>query len=137
MISLYIATVLLCCSAGDFFQTPILLRDPVHIAGGYSLGRPLGCDLELYEPGYFTAIEQAVVKIGWDEEFILVEQHPRSGWIVGEPDSSNPRWHIIVVSTGKHFSWRSYDDSLFLRDVALRVPDTIEMRDAREVYDGG
>ena len=125
----------MCCCPGEYFE-PILERDPVPIVGGYSLGRPLGGDLQLYEPGLYAIVEQSVVRIGWDEEFILVEQHPHGGWILDKPDTSNPRWHIIVVSTGKHFSWRSYDDFLFLRDVALRVPKTLEMRDAREVYYG-
>jgi hypothetical protein len=134
--SLCIVTVCLCCSFGEFLP-PILERDPVPIVGGYSLGRPLGGGLELYEPTDVLAedavVEQSVVRIGWDDDFILVEQHPSGDW-TGERPQTDLRWHIIVVSTGKHYSWRSYDDFVFLRDRVLRVPDTIEMRDAREVY---
>jgi hypothetical protein len=144
-----IAAIVFCCCGPAAELAPIYLeRAPVEIVGGYSIGRSWGGYLELLEPpcdpqdgtgrlGYRTVVEQAVVKIGWDQQFILVEQHPHSGWILGKPDSSNPRWHIIVVSTGKHFSWRTYDDFVFLRDRVLHVPDTIQMRDAEEVYSGG
>jgi len=140
------ATVFLCRSSGEFFS-PILDTDPVHIVGGYSIGRSLGCGLELlesaYSPqnssgplGYRTVIEPSVVRIGWDEEFIMVEQHflPHC---LGDRPNGDPRWHIIVVSTGKHYSWRTYDDFVSLRDRVLHVPDTIEMRDADEVYSQG
>ena len=131
-----IAAVLLCC-CGDFGDVgPIFFgQAPVEIVGGYSLGRPLAGGLQLYGPGPHAIVGQSVVNIGWDEEFILVEQHPLVG-STGDPRHAYPRWHIIIVSSGKHFSWRSYDDFLFLRDTVLHVPKTIEMRDAREVYYG-
>ena len=133
MTSLCLATVLL-CSLGDFLDQPIFVLKPVHIVGGYSLGRPPGGDLQLYEPGASAIIEQSVIRIGWDEEFILVEQYPLERPIVGVPDAHNPSWHIIVVSTGEHFTWQTYDDFMYFRDVVLQVPDTIEMRNARDVY---
>ncbi|NIN69949.1 MAG: hypothetical protein GTO63_35755 [Anaerolineae bacterium] len=116
-------------------------RDPTELSGGYSLGRVFLGGLKLYAPPYVDdqgenypiVVDPAVVLIGWDEEFILVEQHPLGDWIGDRPDSSNPRWHIVVVSTGEVYSDLSYESFLSHRE-ALGIPDTIEMRSAYEVY---
>ena len=74
-----------------------------------------------------------VVRIGWDDEFILVERHPLEPWMTDQPDSSHREWYLVVVSTGDARFSRSYDRFLgFMTEEG--VPDTIEMRDARQVF---
>jgi hypothetical protein len=143
--TLVFATISLCCFAAE--TVPVYVeRTPVDIVGGYSLGRtPLG-GLQLYEPpydpqdglglAYHAVAEQAVVSIGWNEDFIVAERHPL-GYVLGDrPDSSHPEWYVVVVSTGEVRTSYSYDRFLNLR-AELGVPDSIEMRDARKVYYGG
>jgi len=145
-----IGAVFLCCFAAEL--VPVYLeRTPVQIVGGYSVGRnPLGA-LQLYEPpyepqdeavrlAYPVVVQEALVRIGWDEDFILVERHPLppelERTLTDQPDSSRPKWYIVVVSTGEvHTTW-SFDKFLTWK-AELGVPDTIEMRDARQVYYGG
>jgi len=140
------AGVILCCCGPAAELVPVYLeRTPVQIVGGYSIGIPRGGGLQLYQapydPGdgmglaYHAAVEQSVVKIGWNEDFILVERHPLGHWIRDQPDSSHPEWYIVDVSTGLVQCSYSYDAFLRSRE-KLGVPDTIEMRDAREVYGG-
>jgi len=140
-----VATALLCCFAAE--TVPVYLeRAPVQIVGGYSVGRaPLG-GLELYEPpydpkdgmglAYHRVVEQALVRIGWDDKYILAERHPLGHTMGDQPDSSHPKWYIVVVSTGEVRTSRSSDRFLDLR-AELGVPDSIQMRDARKIYYGG
>ena len=144
-----IAVVLLCCCcpAAEVAFPPTMERDPTELTGGYSLGRIFLGGLKLYGPPIVYVVEgqehfdypiiadQAVVKIGWDEDFILAERHPLGNTLGDKPDSSHPGWYIVVVSTGEVQSRYSYDAFLSLRE-ELGVPDSIEMRDAREVYGG-
>ncbi len=120
-----------------------MVGDPIELSGGYSLGTILLGGLKLYEPSYVLegdttvkypiVVDQAVVRIGWNEDFILAERHPLGHWIGDKPDSDHPAWYIVVVSTGEVHSSYSYDAFLHLRE-EFGIPDTIEMRDAREVY---
>ena len=119
-------------------------RTPVEIVGGYSLGRPALGGLRLYLPpepsddGQGSWVEEAIVRIGWNEDFILIERHdlPLRRGLWQPLDFSHPEWHIIVVSTGEGSIRHSHD--YFLKERARRgVPDSIEMRDARQVYYGG
>jgi hypothetical protein len=142
-----IAAIVLCCFAAE--TVPVYLeRTPIHVVGGYSVGRvPLG-GLELFEPpydpqdseglSYPIVVQPALVRVGWDEEFILAERHPlpRYTTMGDQPDSSHPEWYIVVLLTGEVHTSYSYDRFLDLR-ADLGVPDSIEMRDARKVYYGG
>ena len=125
-----------------------LERGPVQIVGEYSVGRVPLSGLELYKPpydprdggglSYPIAVREALVRLGWDEDFILAERHPLplEPATTDQPDSSHPEWYIVVVSTGRVHTSYSYDAFLTLRE-EFGVPDTIEMRDARQVYYGG
>jgi hypothetical protein len=143
------AAVLLCCwcccePAAEVLPA-LLDRELVYVVGGYSLGGPLGVGLQLYEPPHYptdgtaltydAVVEQTVVTIGWDEDFILVERHPPRVAFLHEPRSGHPEWYIVVVSTGEVHSHLSYDEFLLLRE-ELGVADSIEMRDASDVYYG-
>ena len=143
------AIVLCCCCMGPWAETvPIYVeRTPIPIVDPYSLGRCMWCALELYRPSapdlgeggtYHVLVDGAVVRIGWDDEFILIERHPLPPdyAMTDKPDSAHPEWYIIIVSTGEVRTSRSYDRFLDLR-AELGVPDSIEMRDARKVYYGG
>jgi hypothetical protein len=84
---------------------------------------------------YHVLVRGAVVRIGWDDEFILVERHPLplESARTDQPDSSQREWYLVVVSTGDARFSRSYDRFLgFMTEEG--VPDTIEMRDARQVF---
>jgi hypothetical protein len=145
VIPFIIAAVLLCCCgpAAEIAFPPTVERHPTELSGGYSLGRVYLGGLELFGPphvsdeyfSYSTVVDQAVVRIGWDEDFIVVERHPLGHTIGDQPDSSHPEWHIVVVSTGEVHTTYSYDAFLTLRD-QWGVPDSIEMRDASDVYRG-
>jgi len=134
-----------CCEPAAEVLPALLERERVHIVGGYSLGGWRGSGLELYEPpydpmdgaglAYDGVVEQTVVTIGWDEDFILIERHPPRVTFLHEPSTWHPEWYIVVVSTGEVQSRGSYDAFIRLRE-ELGVPDSIEMRDAREVYGG-
>lgn len=139
--------ILCCCCMGPWAETvPVYVeRTPIPIVGPYSLGRPMLCGLELYRPSdpdlgetgaYHVLVHEAVVTIGWDDEFILVERHPQGLTSDDKPVSPQPEWYIIVVSTGLVDCSYSYDAFLRMRE-EFGVPDTIEMRDARQVYYGG
>jgi hypothetical protein len=138
---------LCCCCMGPWAETvPVYVeRTPVDIVGGYSLGRPMLSGLELYRPSdpdlgesgaYHVLVHEAVARIGWDDEFILVERHPQGTTFDDKPVSPHPEWYVVVVSTGEVRTSYSYDRFLDLR-AELGVPDSIEMRDARKVYYGG
>ena len=134
-----------CCEPAAEVLPAILDRERVDIVGRYSLGGSLGVGLQLYEPpydphdgmglAYHAVVEQTVVTIGWDEDFILVERHPPRVTLLHEPSTWHPEWYIVVVSRGEVHAAPSYDEFLRLRE-HLGVPDTIEMRDARDVYYG-
>jgi hypothetical protein len=139
--------ILCCCCMGPAAETvPIYVeRTPVHIVGPYLLGRCMLCGLELHRPSdpdlgeggaYHVVVGDAVIRIGWDEQFILAERHPHEPCLTCQPDSAHPEWYTIVVSTGEAHTSRSYDRFLSLR-AELGVPDSIEMLDARKVYYGG
>jgi hypothetical protein len=132
-----IAGILLCCwcccePAAEVLPA-LLDREQLYIVGGY------------YEPPHYptdgtaltydAVVEQTVVTIGWDEDFILLERHPPRVALLHEPRSWHPEWYIVVVSTGEVHSDLSYDEFLLLRE-ELGVPDSIEMRDASDVYYG-
>jgi hypothetical protein len=138
-----IAAVILCCFAAEL--VPVYVeRTPIPIVGPYSLGRCMWCGLELYrssdpDPGegrtYDVVVGDAVVRIGWDDQFVVAERHPHEP-SPSQPDSAHPEWYIIVVSTGEVHT--SYRYETFARAAEkMGVPDTIEMRDARQVYYGG
>jgi len=76
-----------------------------------------------------------VVNIGWDEDFILIERHELIDDFP-EQYSSHPLWYALVVSTGEVQSAYTHDEFVHLRK-EMGIPDTIEMRDARQVYYGG
>jgi hypothetical protein len=134
-----------CCGEPAAEVLPALLRrDRVDIVGGYSLGGWLGDDLELYKPPYFdprdgtllayeAVVEQTVVTIGWDEDFILIERYPPRVGFLHEPIVRHPEWYIVVVSTGEVQRALSCNEFLRLRE-QLGVPDSIELHDATEVY---
>lgn len=139
---LIIAAFSFCCFAAELVP-PMLERDPVNIVGGYSLGRVRLGGLELYgtpyEPAdgigiaYPTVVEQEIVRIGWNRDFILMEQHPLGHTSRATPDASNAKWHIVDVTTGRTYRYLSYEDFLLMRE-KLGIPDAIEMRSAHEVY---
>jgi hypothetical protein len=136
-----------CCGEPTAEVLPALLRrDRVDIVGGYALGGWLGSGLELHKPpypdprdgtllAYDAAVEQTVVTIGWDEDFILIERYPPRVGFLHEPTIWHPEWYIVVVSTGEVHRASSCDEFVRLRE-ELGVPDSIEMRDARDVYYG-
>jgi hypothetical protein len=142
------AIVFCCCCCGEPAAEvlPALLgRESVHIFGGYSLGGWLGQGLELHGPlcglwdevgpPYDVVVEPTVVTIGWDQDFILVERRPPRVGFLHEPSTWHPEWYIVVVSTGEVHTSYSYDAFLHLRQ-DLGVPESIEMRDASDVYYG-
>jgi hypothetical protein len=137
------AGVALCCFAAELVPLPVE-RDPVEIVGSYSLGKTQGGRLQFYGPTYIDengvlryriVADEEVVRIGWDEDFILVEQHPVYDHFGTPPDPFLRKWYVVVVSTGREYHDLSYEDLLRVSD-RLHVPATIEMRDARGVYYG-
>jgi hypothetical protein len=118
-------------------------KTPVEIAGEYSLGKPDLGGLQLYGKAYKcyddpsatcypTIVEQSVVNIGWDENFILVERHPLDTYIFATPDAANPSWFIIVLSSDTIYDNLSHERFTELIKT-LNIPK-IEMQDAMDVY---
>jgi hypothetical protein len=137
------ATLLCCCPFSWERASPPFDGTPVEIVGGYLIGRSVFNGLQLYAPPepyygdydvtYRTIVYSEVARIGWDQDFILVERHPFNRAMDNAPDSSNPEWYIIVVSTGEVHSDLSYERFLSLRE-QLAIPENIEMWSAHEIY---
>ena len=132
-----------CCGPAAELVPVSVEKTPVQITGGYSLGRPMLSGLEVYgkshpcndDPSvtcYQTTIDQSVVKIGWDENFIVVERHPRAAVFRATPDATNPSWFIIVVKTNAVYENLSYAQFI-KRMETLEIPD-LELLDAMDVY---
>ncbi|NIV39571.1 MAG: hypothetical protein GWN58_62225 [Anaerolineae bacterium] len=139
-----LVTLFACCCGPAAELVPVYVeKTPVEIVGGHALGRPALSGLRLYGEAYKcrddpsatcypTVIKQSVVRIGWDEEFILGERHPREAWIFATPDASHATWFIIVVETSAVYEDLSQEEfAQRLRD--LGVP-SIELRDAMDLY---
>jgi len=141
-LSLFIVAIVLCCFASELVPVSVE-RPPVEIAGGYSLGRSTLGGLKLYgkeykchdDPNatcYPTVVDQSVVRIGWDDNFILIERHPLDTVIFATPDATNPSWFIIVLSSSKIYDNLSHEKFAELIKT-LEIPE-IEMQDAMDVY---
>jgi hypothetical protein len=141
-LSMFVMAVCACGPAAEL--VPVYVeRTPVELAGGYSLGRPALGGLHLYgkaypcydDPSatcYPTIVEQSVVKIGWDDRYILVERHPLNPVIFATPDATNPSWFVVVLSSGRVHEHLSYAEFTGLIE-SLGIAD-IDMQDAMEVY---
>jgi hypothetical protein len=142
ILSLSIPAITFCCFASEL--VPLYVeKTPVEIGDGYSLGKPALSGLRLCgipyacydDPSatcYPTIVEQSVVKIGWDENFILVERHPLETLIFATPDATNPSWFIVVISSGivyENLSYKVFDE--LIKTLGIR---DIEMQDALNVY---
>lgn len=141
-LSLSLIAILFCCFASELVPVSVE-RPPVEIAGGYSLGRPTLGGLKLYgktykcydDPSatcYPTVVDQSVVKIGWDDNFILIERHPLDTVIFATPDATNPSWFIIILSSNTVYDNLSYEKFTELIKT-LKIPE-IELQDAMDVY---
>jgi hypothetical protein len=138
-----LVTVSACCGPAAELVPVYVEKTPVEVVGGYSIGRPRRSGLRLYgiayeckdDPGatrYPTVVEQSVVKIGWNEEYIIGERHPQEAVIFAKPDASNPTWFVIVVESNavhKNLSYERFEE--LVND--LRIP-IVEMQDALDVY---
>ncbi len=132
-----------CCGPAWELVPAIVEKTPVKIIDGYSLGKPAGSGLRLYgksypckdDPSaacYPTIVEQSVVKIGWNDDFILVERHPLDTYIFATPDAANPSWFIVVLASKKVYRDLPYEEYTELIKT-LNVPH-IEMQNAIDVY---
>jgi hypothetical protein len=121
-------------------------RTPVPITGGYTLGRPPRSELKLYDPSYPcfddpeatcypTVVDEAVVSIGWDSNYIIVERHPRDKVLLATPDSSAASWFIISISTGKTYADLSWEEFTDLRQ-QLDLSE-IQINNAMDKYHNG
>lgn len=135
----------LCCCGPAAELVPVYVeKTPVKIVGEYSLGRSRFSDLKLYgkpypcrdDPDatcYPTIVDKAIVNIGWNDDFILIEQHLTGESIFATPDSSKPLWFIIDIHSGLIHESHSYTEYVEL--VEFLGISGIEMQDALEVYD--
>lgn len=141
-LSISLTAMFFCCFALELTHVYVE-KTPVEIIDGYSLGKPAKSGLDLYgkahtcydDPSatcYTPIVKQSVVKIGWDENFILVERHPLDTWIFATPDATNPSWFIIDLSSDTVYDNLSYEKFTELIKT-LGVPD-IKMQDAMDVY---
>jgi hypothetical protein len=138
-----IGIVMCCCGPAAELMPVYVEKTPIEIIAGYSLGKPSGGGLEFYgkqrmcfddhkSTCYPPIVEQSVVKIGWNDDFILVERHPRDTYILATPDATNPSWFIIEVSSNTIHSDLSYEKYTELIQT-LNIPD-IKMQNAVDVY---
>jgi hypothetical protein len=140
---LLLVTVSACCGPAAELFPVYVEKTPIAVVGGYSLGRPILSGLRLYgaEHGcyddpkatcYPTVIEGSVVKIGWDDKYIIGERYPDKDAIFAKPDASNPTWFVIVVESNAVYEDLSYDEFAELLG-KLGIPN-LEMRNAMDVY---
>ena len=72
------------------------------------VGKPLLSGLKLYGKAYKcyddpsatcypTIIDQDVVELGWNDNFIIGVRRPCDDVIISIPEATNPSWFIIVV----------------------------------------
>ena len=139
-----LATIFACCCGPAAELVPVYVeKTPVEVVGGYSLGRPRLSGLKLYGQAYGcrddpdatcypTVVEESVVRIGWDEQYIIGERHPQEAVIFAMPDASNATWFIVVVESNEVHEDLSSEAFVTLLD-SLSIPD-IEVRDAVDVY---
>ena len=74
-----------------------------------------------------------MVKVGWNDDFILVERHPRDTYIFATPDATIASWFIIDLSSGSVYKDLSSEE--FSELIAtLEIPD-IEMQEPMEIYE--
>jgi hypothetical protein len=132
-----------CCGPAAELVPVYVEKTPVEIMGGYMLGKPSSSGLRLYgkqypcydDPKatcYPTIVEQSIVKIGWNQDYIIVERHPREAVIFATPDARNPTWAIIAVASGAVYRDLSYEE-LTEHLETLHIPH-IGMQDAMDVY---
>ena len=141
-LSLVLVAILSSCFASELVPVSVE-RSPVEIADGYSLGRPTLGGLKLYGKSYKcyddpsatcypTVVDQSVIRIGWDDNFILVERHPLDTVIFATPDAENPSWFIVVLSSNTVYDNLPREKFTELIKT-LKIPE-IEMQDAMDVY---
>ena len=135
--------IIFCCFASELLPGYVE-KTPVEIIDGYSLGKPTGSGLSLYGPAYKcrddaratcypTIVDQSVVKVGWNDDFILVERHPRDTYIFATPDATIASWFIIDLSSGSVYKDLSSEEfSEFI--ATLEIP-AIEMQEPVEIYE--
>jgi hypothetical protein len=142
-LALSLMLVIFCCFAGELLPAYVE-KTPVDVIDGYSLGKPTGSGLILYGPSYKcrddpratchpTIVDQSVVKIGWNDDFILVERQPRDTYIFATPDATLASWYIIDLSSGtvyKDLSSEQYSELI----AQLEIPD-IEMQAPMDIYE--
>ena len=141
-LSLLVMVFCCCCFASEL--VPVYVeKDPVELASGYSLGRPSLSGLKLYGKAYKcyddpsatcypTIIEPSVVKIGWNDRFIIGERHPLDNVIFSTPDAMNPSWFIIVLQSDTisiDLSQEEFNSMLETMQIS-----NLEMEDAMDVY---
>jgi hypothetical protein len=143
VLALSLTVIVFCCFAGELLPGYVE-KTPVEVIGGYSLGKPTGSGLSLYGPAYQcrddpratcypTVVEQSVVKIGWNDDFILVERHPRDTYIFSTPDATIASWFIINLSSGTVYKDLSYEE--FSELIAKLEIRDIELQEPREIYE--
>ena len=138
-----LTVIIFCCFAGELLPASVE-KNPVEVIDGYSLGKPTGSGLRLYGPAYQcrddpratcypTVVDQSVVKIGWNDDFILVERHPRDTYIFSTPDATIASWYIIDLSSG--IVYKDLLSEEFSELVAtLEIPN-IEMQEPMDIYE--
>ena len=145
IIILPLTIILSACICGPAAElVPVYVeKPPVEIIAEYSLGKPALGGLRLYGKAYDcrddpdarcypTVVEQSVVKIGWNDDFILVERHPLDTYILATPDSTSPAWFIIALSSSTVYKDLSYEQFIDLME-SLDIPD-FEMHNAMDIY---
>jgi hypothetical protein len=132
-----------CCGPAAELIPVYVEKTPVEVSGGYAIGKAWLGTLQLYGHAYEcrddssatcypTLVEETVVKIGWNQDYIVGERHPRDLTGFSKPDASNPAWFIIVVDSATVYQDLVYDEFVRLAG-ELDIP-RIEMQDAKDVY---
>jgi hypothetical protein len=144
-LALSLMVIIFCCFAGELLPEYVE-KTPVEIIDGYSLGKPTGSGLSLYGPAYTcrddpratcypTVVDQSVVRIGWNDDFILVERHPRDTYIFATQDATIASWYIINLSSGTVYKDLSSEEFSELIE-KLEIP-AIELQDPMAIYEKG
>lgn len=136
--------LLFCC--GPAAELVPVYVETVEIIGGYSLGKPALGDLKFYgisypcydnstEICYPTIADESIAKIGWDESYIIVKRFPREPILFSKPDTVNPTWFIVVLSTNTVYKDLTQEEFKALVK-SLNIPP-LEIQDAVKVYKQG
>jgi hypothetical protein len=144
-LALSLMVIIFCCFATELVPAYVE-KTPVEVIDRYSLGKPTGSGLILYGPAYKcqddpratcypTVVDQSVARIGWNDDFILVERHPRDTYIFATPDPTIASWYIINLSSGTVYKDLSSEEFSELIE-KLEIP-AIELHDPVAIYEKG